>query len=278
MTDQPDTQLDARLDALGIKYSLLPYQIPYLKQFLTVGDVRGRDVLEVGGALPREIVIDCLGSNSWTCTESPAYDEELGTANQQTIAGFSSQEGAYRTLLRNIEDFDSGYDGKFDYIFSIACFEHIAKFPQALDAMYRCLRPGGILFSMFSPLWSSHSGHHLYHIQIPERFARDATTPILLPWEHLLKNRRTLHQDLEQRFDRAFADELIYHTYNSPHINRYFTEDFVHIINLSKFHVTKMGRSFFWPMPEGYQAALERACPGYHWFDNQGMYLELLKK
>lgn len=273
------------LERLGLKYKLLSYHVPYLRQFLSACAVRGKDVLEVGGAMPREIVIDYMGCNSWTCTESPQYDEELGAANQQTLSGLSATTASsaaalsdYPVLLQNVEDFGPEQEGRFDTIFSIACFEHIAKFPQALAAMYRCLKPGGELFSMYSPLWSSHTGHHLYHLTIPERFDPARTGgQILFPWEHLLKNRVTLYKDLVQRFDQAFAAEVVYHVYNSPHINRYHTEDFVQFVLDSPFHVQQMFGTFRSPMPDGYQTALERACPGYHQFDNQGIYLLLRK-
>jgi SAM-dependent methyltransferase len=270
--------MEMQLDQLGRKYGLLKYHVPYLKQFLSVYDVRGKDILEVGGAMPREIVIDCMGSNSWTCTESSAYDEELGAANQQTLSGSSSNGTEYVSLLQNVEDFAGDHDGQFDCIFSIACFEHIAKFPEALDAMHRCLKPGGFLFSMYSPLWSSHQGHHLYHVSVPERFGAERQDgQILQPWEHLLKNRVTLYKDLRDRFDRIFADEVIYNVYNSPHINRYYTEDFIHFINESKFKVNQLLLSFQHAMPDGYQSALELSCPGYRSFNNQGIYLLMTK-
>lgn len=278
----PAVEVDA-LAALGQKYQLLSYHIPYLKEFARVVDARGKDVLEVGGAMPHEIVIDHLGCNSWTATESPQYDEELGIANQQTLLMGLNSRGAgnrsrYRTLLKNVEEFDSAEHGQYDVIFSIACFEHIARFPQALDAMYRCLRPGGVLFSMYSPLWSSLRGHHLFHVDIPSRFDPARTDgQILLPWEHLLKNRLELYQELQKRFDREFACEVVYQVFNSQHINRYHTEDFARFVADSPFTVRQMFASYRAPMPEGYQAALERACPGYTQFDNQGIYLLLEK-
>jgi SAM-dependent methyltransferase len=273
-----EARMSNELELLAQKYKLLSYHVPYLTQFLSVYDVKGKDVLEVGGAMPREIVIDHLGANSWTCTESPQYDEELGEANQQTLSGATSAGGNYHTLLKNVEDFGLEQEGQFDCIFSIACFEHIAKFPQALDTMYRCLKPGGVMFSMYSPIWSSFSGAHIGHLSVPDRF--DATRTdgqILLYWEHLLKPRYALHKTLEARFDRAFADEVLYLVHNSPHINRYYTEDYMQFIQDSKFTINQMLLTFRMPMPEGYQAALELACPGYKHFDNQGLYLVLTK-
>jgi SAM-dependent methyltransferase len=209
------------IEKLGQKYGLT-YHVPYLNQFMQLCEPRGKDILEVGGALPKELVIDYLGCNSWTCTESPDYDAELGAANQQTQMGTSGAKGSYATVLENIENFDDSHADRYDYIFSIACFEHISKLPEALTSMHRCLKSGGVLFSMFSPIWSSYQGHHLYHCKIPDEFSgRTGAKEILLPWEHLLKPRYQLHIELTARFNKSFADEIIYHTFNSPHINRY---------------------------------------------------------
>ena len=60
----------------------LTYHINYLQTCQNFVGLRGLDVLEVGGALPAALVIDHLGCNSWTSIEAPAYDEELGEANQ----------------------------------------------------------------------------------------------------------------------------------------------------------------------------------------------------
>lgn len=264
------------IDEIGAKYQLT-YHTPYLKHFLAGFDAKGKDILEVGGALPRELVINHLGCNSWTCTESPDYDNELGEANQQTILGPQTNDGCYSTVLSNIEDFDDSHTERYDCIFSIACFEHIARLPEALDAMHRCLKKGGLLFSMFSPIWSSYVGHHLFHCKVPEPYAELTKPYILGPWEHLLKTRYQLHTDLTQRFDKSFADELIYNTFNSPHINRYFTEDYIRFVYQTKFQIEEFSATYKEPMPDGMQKALEDAHPGYKMFDNTGILLRLRK-
>lgn len=264
------------LDRFEGKFGLLNYHIPYLKQFLSEYDVRGKDILEVGGAMPKEIVIDILGANSWTCTEDPDYDLTLQKdSNQQSIRGETANNPRYTPILKRIEDFEEKYNNTFDCIFSIACFEHIGRFPEALRKMWQVLKPGGKLFSMFSPIWSCHEGHHLYHLDIPNRFLHPGSESpkILQPWEHLLKNRERLYVDLCARFDREFAEQVVYEVHNSPHINRYFSEDFQRFVVDSPFHLEKFFPTFSVPLPEGYQAALETSCPGYKRFDNMGLYL-----
>ncbi|MFV8819720.1 class I SAM-dependent methyltransferase [Haliea sp. E17] len=53
-------------------------------------------------------------------------------------------------------------DDEFDLITSIAAFEHIPDLNLALEEMYRILRPGGLLYTKFGPIWSGPWGHHLW--------------------------------------------------------------------------------------------------------------------
>ena len=145
--------------------------------------------------------------------------------------------------------------------------------------MYELLKPGGKLFSMFSPIWSCNEGHHLYHIQIPERFSHlsEDKKYLLSNWEHLLKNRIILFQDLKNRFDQDFAELLIYEIFNSGHINRYFYEDYYKFITESKFTLDKIFPTYRINIPQSFQSALEFNCPGYKVFDNMGIYMFVTK-
>jgi SAM-dependent methyltransferase len=265
------------LETFEGKFNLLSYHIPYLKQFCKEFDVRGKDILEVGGAMPKEIVIDFLGANSWTATEDPMYDKILpNSSNQQTIGSRKSAD-SYTTILKNIEEFDTSFNEKFDCIFSIACFEHISKLPEALIKMWSTLKPGGKLFSMFSPIWSCHDGHHAYHLSIPEKFSNGSVQQIFTPWEHLVKNRRELHRDLKLKFDAEFADKVIYEVFNNPHINRYFSEDYEYMFQNSPFRLDKFFPSYQVTVPEPYQQKLESMCNGYKIFSNMGFYVFISK-
>jgi SAM-dependent methyltransferase len=48
----------------------------------------------------------------------------------------------------------------FDLAYSFATFEHIHDLEQGWQAMLNVLRPGGMLWSVASPLWCSPFGHH----------------------------------------------------------------------------------------------------------------------
>ena len=261
------------LDDFEGLYGLLPYHIPYLKQFCSEFDVNGKDVLEVGGAMPPEIVIDFLGANSWTCTEAPSY-----SGNQQAQSSYATYPNQHKIMLTNIEDFGQEYNNSFDCIFSIACFEHIHKFPEALTAMWSVLKPEGKLFSMFSPIWSCHDGHHLYHLSIPERFSgENFPNKIIMPWAHLLESRESLHRRLLADFDRDFADLVVYNVYNSSHINRFFAEDYMYFFQSSRFRLDKFFPTFHVPVPSEVQSMLELKNPSYKLFSNMGFYVFISK-
>jgi len=227
--------------------------------------------------MPSQIVIDFLKANSWTATENPLYDSEVGKlSNQSKLNQQLEINQRYKIIYKNIEDIEENYNNSFDCIFSIACFEHISRLPEAFDKMWRLLKPGGKLFSMFSPIWSCYDGHHLYHLKIPERFGFKEKK-ILSPWDHILKTRYQLHKELSGKFDRSFADEIIYHTFNNNHINRYFFEDYQYIFENSNFNLDKLFPTYKVDVPEPYQIELERMSPGYKNFSHMGWYLYLSK-
>jgi SAM-dependent methyltransferase len=261
----------------------LSYHITYLDVCSRKIPLRGLDVLEIGGALPASLVIDHLGCNSWTAVEAPSYDEELGEANQfhrnlaekQRLLEIGVR---YRHFYCNAEDLGEDHQNQYDLIFSIACFEHINRLPLALERMLQYLKPGGRLFTMHSPIWSAFDGHHL-PVGIPDRF--DSQLPhqsyIFRPWGHLLQSRSQTYIDIRNRFDAPFAEEVIYNTYNSNHINRYFSEDYRVIFDDSEFDIVEYQLTFpRYPSPE-LQAVLESRFLGYTQFGNNGIYAILQK-
>ena len=255
----------------------LSYHLNYLQVCQQFVPLHGLDVLEVGGALPASLVIDHLGCNSWTAVEAPAYDQELGAANQfhrnlQDLEHQQRNSSSYKHLYLDIEAIPEEFFGKFDLIFSIACFEHIHRLPQALRVMHRCLKPGGRLFTMHSPVWSAFDGHHL-PIGIPSRFESSQSNKdqIFRPWEHLLLSRSQAFKVIRDRFDAELAEEVIYYTYNSDHINRYFSEDYQMAFEASPFEIIQYKLTFQLQPPSQIQEDLQQRFPGYSQFSNNGV-------
>ena len=52
-------------------------------------------------------------------------------------------------------------DASFDVVSSDAVFEHVRNLPDVLVEFYRILKPGGILYATFGPLWYGFGGDHV---------------------------------------------------------------------------------------------------------------------
>lgn len=75
-------------------------------------------------------------------------------------------------------------DALFDVVVSFNAFEHIPSPRHALLEALRVVKPGGLVYISFDPLWTSDSGSHFQH-RVTE------------PWRHLLDD------------DDAFADAIV---------------------------------------------------------------------
>ena len=250
-----------------------------------------KDVLEVGGSLPKEFVFDYLNSKSWTALESPEYEESIKEVSDSSLASslskitdYSSlrfdknkEIGKYNFFAENIEDLPSNYYDKYDLIFSISVFEHLHKFPAALEKMFLALKPGGQLFAVFSPIWSAHDGHHLPLMTDSQGRTFDFHNSPIPPWGHLFMKPAELCRYLYQFTDKKTADLITYYVHNSPNINRFFTEDYVEFINQSLFSVQKVDGIGLCPIDEVTQKTLEKLYPGRTQFANNGILAVLNK-
>ncbi|MBS3821828.1 MAG: methyltransferase domain-containing protein [Planctomycetes bacterium] len=272
----------------------LTYHVPYAFTCDRMVGFAGKDVLEVGGSLCKDFVMSELQPNSWTGMEAPDYAEEVGDANPdgtgvqgQTLAALSTSErgfaalqlepGSYSTFYANIEDLPDAHRGTYDLVFSIACFEHILRFPEALAAMHAALKPGGQLWTMFSPIWSAFDGHHLPAVTDAEGRTFDKKNSPIPPFGHLLMSPGQMYDYLMQHTDRQAAAEMVYYIYNSPHLNRYFTEDYATFVQRSAFEVVRIEGTFPVQLAPDGQRKLQTACRGHTQFANNGLLMLLSK-
>jgi SAM-dependent methyltransferase len=279
----------AQTDYLKKRFSL-SYHVPYCVQADKLVGLRGKRVLEVGGSLPAEFVRDHLGVAQWTAVEELAYWRTVDKVEHLTDSPLQQKADAkltdatadllekdYALLDGAIEDAPDALAGRFDVAFSIACFEHVSRLPKALDRIARLLKPGGQLFTMFSPVWSAHDGHHLP--EITDRSGRTFKfdrSPIP-PWGHLLAGPSGLYQYLCNHTDAATAGEMVYYVYHAPHINRLFAEDYVAYFQQSPLHVKVCDGTFPIDIPARMQAELEKMHPDKTLFRFNGLLAVLQK-
>jgi SAM-dependent methyltransferase len=268
----------------------LSYHIDYAFECARTISFAGKDVLEVGGSLPPKLVFDILGAKSWTALETPDYEQELSEADGLThqgtllhkdtsivpIKGYGTPLSApYNFFLTTIEDLPEAHHEKYDLVFSIATFEHIQKLPLALDRMYKSLKPGGKLFSLFAPVWSAYDGHHMPGIT--DASGKPVDRSMIPPWGHLLMRPAEMLKHLCTKTDFDTAALMVFYIYQSPFLNRFFTEDYVGFITQTRFKISHLEGIFMsQPLPE-LLSKLSQLYPGRAHFANNGVYVRLEK-
>lgn len=259
----------------------LDYHVPYALACEEAVGIRGKRVLEVGGSLPEGFVLGALGAKAWLALEETDYYAaaafaEPRLAGAKALAKVARGDG-YRIARGRIEDLPPKFFGQFDLVFSIAAFEHLLRLPQALVSMHQALRPGGKLFAIFSPVWSSVAGHHLHGVKDKQGRVFDFRSSPIPPWGHLLMTPPALHRHLLAHTDPDTAAEIVYHVYHAPSINRLFTEDYVDHFGQSPFKVESLEGVFPAAVPPATLAELKRLHPGRGHFANTGIKAILAK-
>lgn len=179
----------------------------------------GKDVLEVGGAVPATAAL-ATGARSW-------------------IAGYLEAqphvEGAYACKQLDARALDLP-DASVDVVFSSCAFEHIGDFGRALDEMHRVLRPGGVIATYFSPIWSCAIGHHLW--EIDSKGERVTFMDRIVPdWGHLLLERNELETYLAIVLGADTARRCTEFIANNACLNRVLEGDFQRLFREHGFDV-----------------------------------------
>jgi SAM-dependent methyltransferase len=150
-------------------------------------DFQGKRVLDFGCG---------HGALTYTAANSGAA-EVLGVDINERLVEFAQEnqkrrfpetEGVLRFECRDILDSDLS---DFDIVLSEATFEHVIGLDRYLEAIRNILKPGGRLYTGYSPLYNSPWGDH-HRLKAPmNRY---------LPWTHLIFPQRWL-------FSRLSTDE-----------------------------------------------------------------------
>jgi SAM-dependent methyltransferase len=188
------------------------------------------------------------------------------------LSDYAILDGA--RLDGGIEYLPHSFAGRFDAIVSIDAFEHLLKFATMLDRAYAALKPGGQLSAMFSPIWSSHIGHHLWGITDQSGRTFYIESSPIPPWGHLLMRPHEMYKYLLDHTDPDAADEIVYHVYHGEYLNRLFMEEYEIYLRRSRFgkHSIQSFVPEVAPPPE-VQLELERLHPGRKQFSQIGIYI-----
>jgi SAM-dependent methyltransferase len=152
------------------------------------------------------------------------------------------RNGLYRIIKGDVRQLPFK-DESISAILSITAFEHVNNFDVALREMYRVLKPGGILYSDFGPIWSCSIGHHVFAIVdgVEARHWKPGKNPVP-HFAHLTMEPERLRMEVLRK-DWVFpklADAIVHYIYRGDAINRLFFEDYVKCFQESAFIIHEL--------------------------------------
>jgi SAM-dependent methyltransferase len=198
----------------------------YLRYADRLVGLKDIDVLEVGGYTPIELIRG-FGVTSWTC-----LDLDEAAVNQFNLQADKVDSGRYSARVLDVAEVEPSQS--FDLIYSINAFEHILNFETALGRMYHALRPGGYLFTLFGPIWSSDVGHHL-SVESEDGEDLNFNDGVLAPWEHLTSTPEALRHRLTKEYGSKTAHRAVTYIFDYPDLNRLLEKDYLDIFRRSPF-------------------------------------------
>jgi SAM-dependent methyltransferase len=256
-------------------------QVDFLMEINRHCSLEGKRVLEVGGSnMPKALLFEVLRVRQWISVDRVYAENRQYWPKQYKHTGVIpiSEDIDYSILDQHvildggIEKLPTSFAGRFDAIVSMDAFEHIPKFATMLDRTYDALRPGGKMLSIYSVIWSSHFGHHLWGVTDKAGKTYYIESSPIPKWGHLLMRPPEMYRYLLDHTDPETADEIVYHVYHSEILNRLFYEDYEAYFAASRFEEVELKKFLpdVEPDPET-QKRLEVLYPGRTQFAAMGM-------
>lgn len=116
---------------------------------LVAGCGTGRDVASWVAMRPRRVM-----GLDWF-----SYEKAWGMWRDHFAS--TAPEVAVRFGQADLSRLEGIPDANFDVVGSDAVFEHLKDVPSVLEQFHRILRPGGVLYATFGPLWHAWGGDHV---------------------------------------------------------------------------------------------------------------------
>jgi len=273
------------------RYALREYQQEFFDELVQRIDLENKRILQIGGGhLPYSFTHGLLKTAKWVRMEKkplevtgfrPDIENKITIVTPDSLARLQDLLEAHDYLIYNkeIQDMGTDFAGQFDICISHCHFQQIAPLGLALDNIHQALIPGGLLYSRFGPIWSSKAGSHFW---ISENFNHASPGP-MPDYAHLLLSYIEILELLRGSFPHESAARLQTQATaikygHSQAVNRFFYEDYVAVLKLSKF-----GRSFSigsYSDTYGLEtqiAELKRRYPPYQRFEVFGVELCAIK-
>jgi SAM-dependent methyltransferase len=248
---------------------------------------QGKAVLEIGGScFPHELLFDHLKVRQWVSVEKldwwginrdKNFHEENNYRNTSVqifpLNVVTDQYfEKYDHLLFNGDaaDIPTNFENRFDVVCSSCAFEHIRDLKSVISKIFLCLKPGGIMYSYFGPIWSGCDGSHFW---VDEKLNFSAKTNIthLPPYAHLLMDEPDMRKMLSNYHSSEIVEKIVYDIYHWDGINRLFCEDYELIMKESPFKNYKLLYRITPPISNIIRKELETRYPGYKKFQFRAM-------
>jgi len=244
---------------------IAPYQKSGIEKLMEFVHEEARDILEIGSDL------DCCVLRSLT---------ELF---QGTVTGLNPDphfpkkgsidaESPFSALRSDGCDLPFK-DNSFDAILSVATLEHVNNLKKFMNECYRVLRPGGLFYTKFSPIWACGIGHHVYAVADHKeaRFWKPGKNP-LPDFSHLIWSPEEMRSFLHSGpCDERLIEPIISWVYESRDINRCFLEEYISVFKKSPLKQLVLNLINLYQPSEDILAQLEARHGRNHDFSCQGI-------
>ena len=275
-------------DRYGVKCdwtsTIKDYQIAFLNEINEMFNLKDKKILEVGGSnIPREIIVNKMQVKNWVSVDIPTWvsEKHSNTIKFYDIASLSLQEAmnedTYFVCQGLTDDITPQFFGQFDFVISRSCFEHMQNFSYALETIKNCLVDGGILYSKFSPPWSSQYGSHFI---IPSPGLYHNNPRFIPPFSHFLYSKKNIYELLQSELGfhpklEEWADTIKYGSVGE--LNHYFYEDYEYFLDNSTFSKKVMYPYLSSNIDSRLSEKLSGISTGYKRFDVNGIVMLAIK-
>ncbi len=201
---------------------MLPYQEHEIGAFLSVLPSSVKQILEIGSDIKGEVaaaLTRITGATVVGLNPAPHFPRLEERRGDDSAPLFVRGDGCTLPFP----------DASFDAALSIATMEHVGDIGLFMSEVARVLRPDGVFYTSFGPIWSSATGHHVCATagKKEARFWKPGRNPIP-DFAHLLMTPDELRTYL---MSGPCCDELIEpiikFIYHENTINRRHFEDYV---------------------------------------------------
>jgi len=281
---------DSKKDYYINNYGMHDYMISFFNDITSCIDLSGKRVLEIGGSHhPVELAIGDSGAKKWVCVDKPwIYNSQSDDTHFKNIPVLKLGDVALDSALKDNdyilfnnygEDITDDFYDKFDVCISICSFEHIKLLPIVLDKIYNSLKKGGILYSVFAPIWSSVEGNHLWIEEEGVKITHGAGFgyPEELRLVHLTKGYAETYELLEKRFGVEAAKKHVFNFRNPDFTNNLFYEDYIYLMHKTAFGRKSVSPLYFHNIIQQDMILLQNLYPGYNAFDVGGVVIQAVK-